>query len=249
MARGARKKSSNPSVGGFGDFVLSHRDEILQSWIGAIEKNPTISSDNLTRGQLLDHLPKLCGELAALLKHPKAESVKKDARRDARAHGWKRWRQGYKLDELIREICLVRRDFIDTWLPALAATDQCFDVDRQNRARRIVEVFFDNVIVEATVQFVRENQQTIPQTNPRVHSTKKSRASAKHKFVRLISHQMREPLAPLLLALDFLLLQESFSVEGIDIVRSVQSGIKQEARAIEELLGLIDSILAENENR
>ena len=249
MPRVAGKKSSSLSVGGFGDFVFSHRDEILQSWIGAIEKNPTISSDNLTRGQLLDHLPALCGELAALLKHPKAKSVKKEARRDARAHGWKRWRQGYKLDELIREICVVRRDFIDTWLPSLGATDKFSDVDRQSRARRIVEVFFDNVIVEATVQFVRENQQTVLQVHPRERSNKKSRASAKHKFVRLISHQMREPLAPLLLALDFLLLRESFSVEGIDIVRSIQSGIKKEAQAIEDLLGLVDSILAENENR
>jgi hypothetical protein len=52
--------------------VLAHREQILQS------------------------------ELAALLKQPNAKEIKREARQDARAHGWKRWRQGYKLEELIR---------------------------------------------------------------------------------------------------------------------------------------------------
>jgi hypothetical protein len=78
------------------------------------------------------------------------------------------WRQGYKLEELIREICLIRRNFIDTWLQAFAAVDVRFDFDAQNAARRVVECFFDNVIIEATVQFVEENQQPVRQLNARL---------------------------------------------------------------------------------
>ena len=84
---------------------------------------------------------------------------------DARTHGWKRWRQGYKLEELIREICLIRRNFIDTWLKAFAAKEGRFDFDAQNAARRVVECFFDNLIVEATVQFVEECQEAVRQLN------------------------------------------------------------------------------------
>jgi hypothetical protein len=104
--------------------VLANREQILQSWIAAVDQNPNIStSDNLTYTQLLDHLPELCTELAALLKHPNAKEIKRETRQDARAHGWKRWRQGYKLEELICEICLIRRSFIDTWFKAFAATN------------------------------------------------------------------------------------------------------------------------------
>jgi hypothetical protein len=157
------------AISGFGDFVLAHREQILQSWIAAVDQHPNIStSDNLTYAQLLDHLPELCTELGALLKQPNAEEIKREARQDARAHGWKRWRQGYKLEELIREICLIRRNFIDTWLQAFAAVDVRFDFDAQNAARRVVECFFDNVIIEATVQFVEENQQPVRQLNARL---------------------------------------------------------------------------------
>jgi len=173
--------------------VLAHREQILKSWIAAVDKHPNIStSDNLTYAQLLDHLPELCTELAALLKQPDAQEIKREARQDARAHGWKRWRQGYKLEELIRELCLIRRNFIDTWLKAFAAADVRFDFDAQNAARRVVECFFDNVIIEATVQFVEEHQEAVRQLNARP----KPRVTGNAEFVQRITHLLREPLGP-----------------------------------------------------
>src|SRR5215468_9596236 len=149
MASSGQKRSARPIFAEFGDFVLSHRDEILKSWIATIDQHPNISaSDNLTYTQLLDHLPELCTELAALLKQPNAHDIQREAREDARAHGWKRWRQGYKLEELIREICLIRRNFNDAWLKAFASENEGFDSGSQNVARRVVENFFDNVIIE-----------------------------------------------------------------------------------------------------
>jgi signal transduction histidine kinase len=243
MARSSQMRGAPAAFAEFGDFVLSHREEILRSWIAAVDRHPDISaSDNLTYTQLLDHLPELCSELAALLKQPGAESVKKEAKRDAKAHGWKRWRQGYKLDELIREVCLIRRHFIDTWLPAFAATDARFDVKAQNGARRVVERFFDNVVIEATVQFVEENQQAVRQMKARLRAQKKASAAAKAELVQLISHRLREPLAPLLFAVEVLLLEESLSARGVEAIQVLHRNAKQEAQEIGELLKLIDQM-------
>ena len=214
-------------------FCIAHRDQILHSWIAAVDKHPSISSsDNLTYTQLLDHLPELCTELAALLKQPDAKEIKREARQDARAHGWKRWRQGYKLEELIREICLIRRSFIDTWVKTFAAEERGFDFDAQNAARQIVEGFFDNVIIEATVQFVEEHQEAGRQLN----ATLKPSVPRNADFVKHITHLLREPLGPLLLGLDVLLREESLSPRGIEMIGVLQRGVKKEADAIEELL-------------
>jgi signal transduction histidine kinase len=213
--------------------VLSRREQILKSWIAAVDQNPSIStSDNLTYTQLLDHLPELCTELAALLKQPDAKEIKREAKQDARAHGWKRWRQGYKLEELIREICLIRRNFIDTWLKAFAATDPSFGFDAQNAAQRVVEGFFDNVIIEATVQFVEENQDAVRQLNARL----KPRETGNAEFVQRITHLLREPLGPLLLGLEVLLREESLSPRGVEMIGVLHRGVQKEAQAIEELL-------------
>jgi len=181
---------------------------------------------------LLDHLPELCTELAALLKQPDAKEIKREAKQDARAHGWKRWRQGYKLDELIREICLIRQNFTDTWLKAFAAVDKRFDLDAQNAARRVVESFFDNVIIEATVQFVEERQEAVRQLSAAVKPSETGNA----EFVQRITHLLREPLGPLLLGLEVLLREESLSPRGVEMIEVLQRGVQKEAQAIEELL-------------
>jgi signal transduction histidine kinase len=218
--------------------VLAQREQILQSWIAAVDQHPNIStSDNLTYTQLLDHLPELCTELAALLKQPNAQEIQREARQDARAHGWKRWRQGYKLEELIREICLIRRNFIDTWLKAFAALDERFDFDAQNAARRLVESFFDNVIIEATVQFVEEHQEAVRQ----LHAGLKPTATNDPEFTQRITHLLREPLGPLLIGLEVLLHEEALSPRGVEMIGLLQRGVKKEAEAIEELLRSIGS--------
>lgn len=216
-----------------GDFVSAHREDILQSWITAVDQHPSISSsDNLTSTQLLDHLPELCTELAALLKQPNAKEIQQEARQDARAHGWKRWRQGYKLEELIREICLIRRNFNDRWLRAFAAIDVRFDVDAQSLARRIVESFFDNVIIEATIQFVGEHEQALRQLNAQL----KPRGTSNAELVQRITHLLREPLGPLLVGLEVLLREENLSPRGVEMIEVLQRSVKKEAQAIEELL-------------
>jgi signal transduction histidine kinase len=213
--------------------VLAQREQILQSWIVAVEKHPDIStSDTLTYTQLLDHLPELCTELGALLKQPNAQEIKREARHDARAHGWKRWRQGYKLEELIREICLIRCNFIDTWLKAFAVVDKRFGLDAQNAARRIVECFFDNVIIEATVQFVEEHQEALHQLDAGLEA----RVTGKAEFVQRITHLLREPLGPLLLGLEVLLREEALSPRGVEMIGVLQRNVQKEAEAIEELL-------------
>jgi signal transduction histidine kinase len=218
--------------------VLAKREQILQSWIAAVDQHPNIStSHNLTYTQLLDHLPELCTELAALLKQPNAQEIKREARQDARAHGWKRWRQGYKLEELIREICLIRRNFIDAWLKAFAALDERFHFDAENAARRLVESFFDNVIIEATVQFVEEHQEAVHQ----LHAGLKPTATNNPEFIQRITHLLREPLGPLLIGLEVLLREEALSPPGVEMIGVLQRGVQKEAEAIEELLRSIGS--------
>ena len=137
------------------------------------------------------------------------------------------------MEELIREICLIRRNFIDTWFKAFAAADVRFDFDAQNAAQRVVECFFDNVIIEATVQFVEEHQEAVRQLNARL----KPSITGNAEFVQRITHLLREPLGPLLLGLEVLLREESLSPRGVEMIGVLHRGVKKEADAIEELLG------------
>ena len=66
---------------------------------------------------------------------------------------------------------------------------------------------------------------------------------ANAELIALIAHRLREPLGPTLLALQLLVREEQLSPQGID--RMLQRSIKQEVRAITELLTLIRTFLEE----
>ena len=65
------------------------------------------------------------------------------------------------------------------------------------------------------------------------------------ELIALIEHRLREPLGPTLLVLQLLLREESLSPQGIDLIRMLRRSIKQEVRAITELLTLMRTFLGE----
>jgi signal transduction histidine kinase len=70
-------------------------------------------------------------------------------------------------------------------------------------------------------------------------------ASARSELIKLIRHRLHEPLGPTLLVLQLLLREESLSPQGVALIRMLQRSIKEEVRAIRELLTIIESFIAE----
>ena len=69
--------------------------------------------------------------------------------------------------------------------------------------------------------------------------------TANAELIALIEHRLREPLGPTLLVLQLLLRQEPLSPQGIALIRMLQRSIKEEVRAIRELLTLMRAFLEE----
>ena len=70
-------------------------------------------------------------------------------------------------------------------------------------------------------------------------------ASARSELIKLIRHRLHEPLGPTLLVLQLLLREETLSPQGVALIRMLQRSIKEEVRAIRELLTIIESFIAE----
>ena len=69
--------------------------------------------------------------------------------------------------------------------------------------------------------------------------------SARSEVIKLIRHRLHEPLGPTLLVLQLLLREESLSPQGVALIRMLQRSIKEEVRAIQELLAIIESLIPE----
>ena len=72
-----------------------------------------------------------------------------------------------------------------------------------------------------------------------------TRDATNAELIALIEHRLREPLGPTLLVLQLLLREESLSPQGIGLIRMLQRNIKEEVRAITDLLTLMRTFLEE----
>ena len=96
-----------------GTHLSGRQDSILRAWQGAIKRDPKLTTgDALPRVQLLDHIPAILGifvyELRAAAGDSASDnpvaSAEQAGEGPATAHGLQRWRQGYDLREVTREL-------------------------------------------------------------------------------------------------------------------------------------------------
>ena len=69
--------------------------------------------------------------------------------------------------------------------------------------------------------------------------------SARLELIKLIRHRLHEPLGSTLLVLQLPLREEALSPQGVALIRMLQRSIKEEVRAIRELLTIIEKFIQE----
>jgi RsbT co-antagonist protein rsbRD N-terminal domain len=142
-----------------GDYLLAYRQEIIAEWVQAVERNPDIPSSDLLRyKELVDHLPKLLESLAKILKSALSSPQRSEISRDARVHGNHRWRQGYRLEEVIREANIVRHILFDKWLDAFGREVSEFNRESREAAEKIIHQAVNDIFTDSAEQFVEEQQ-------------------------------------------------------------------------------------------
>jgi hypothetical protein len=89
---------------------------------------------------------------------------------------------------------------------------------------------------------VRRGQKNSAQLYVKPESTD---GPARAELIKLVRHRLHEPLGPTLLVLQLLLREESLSPQGVALIRMLQRSIKEEVRAIHELLTIIETFIQE----
>jgi PAS domain S-box-containing protein len=131
------------------DHIDRQSDEILAHWRTAVEQMGTVPvADRLPSAEFLDHVPALLDRLAERLRGAPSE-----AGTEGREHGRHRWRQGYDIADVVRELGQLRAALV-------RATGEFARVHGWDLAGYEAAVAaVDDVIEEATAESVRQFQQ------------------------------------------------------------------------------------------
>jgi signal transduction histidine kinase len=230
-----------------GDYLLTHREEIIGEWLRAVEQNTGISSsDDLKYRELVDHLPQVFEDLAELLKSPQSYESRVDVSQAARVHGKHRWRQGYKLEEVIREASIVRRILFHDWVDAYAKEVPEFKGQTRKAAETLIHQVVDDVVTDSAEQFVAEQQKNLIKLNSELadalaevrqqKAAAKAANQAKDKFLAMLSHELRTPLNPILLWANATLKEEKIAPSLKEDLEMVRRNVELEVHLIDDLL-------------
>ncbi|MGF6374319.1 signal transduction histidine kinase [Paraburkholderia sp. RAU6.4a] len=152
----------------FANFIRAERGGLTRQWMHAVSADADlVEADKLTYRQLADHLPDILDELCRGLDAEDLERVETSIERDAKKHGKVRWQQGYRIEELVRELDLFQQVLFEA-LEEFVERDRTCTRRHESRARRLIAEAFSVVRYESIKEAVAERDRRIDEYTGRL---------------------------------------------------------------------------------
>ncbi len=175
--------------------LCAHKAAMVERWLDDLRSRPDIpSADPLPRHELVDHMPQLFDEMADTLRDGDERNSDEAICDKARVHGRHRWRQGFRLDELIREATALRAQIVAELEVCCAAQPTPVPPAEKGVALTILRDFFDNLTIGSVREFVEERGRELEGVNAALASASRRAndlAQARMKMMRTVSHELR----------------------------------------------------------
>ena len=221
----------------FSDFIREQRARLTEKWIKAVFGDvDLVEADKLTYQQLADHLPEILEGLCRALDVEDLERVEPAIERDARKHGMVRWRQGYRIEELVRELDLFHQVLADA-LEEFADQESTFTRRHEGRARRLVAETLSMVTLTSIKEVVSERDRKIDEYTGRLERanhelTLKQRLvgdlyESRMQITRSVVHDLRNFLNSFSIALQLIERAPSKADMALTLAKRQASDMKQ----------------------
>jgi signal transduction histidine kinase len=140
------------ALNGLATALRQQQTQLTGRWMELVCGDASVAhADNLTHQQLADHIPRIFDEICSVLESQELDSQEQAIEADARQHGKWRLRQGYRIDELVRELDLFRQVLLAA-IGDYAQRHASFDRKREEQARLIT----DQALSVVTLTSIRE---------------------------------------------------------------------------------------------
>ena len=142
------------------DYFAAQKEVIIGEWLDRVRRDPEIPTETLSIAALKNHLPQLFDDLVDTFRRYGSEGVAEQAEADAGSHGTTRWRQGFQLKEVLRELMHLRTGLIyhlfqfESVNPDLGMAARFFALTTLHR-------FLDELAMDATGQYLIEESHAL----------------------------------------------------------------------------------------
>ncbi len=140
-------------------LLRTGQETIVRDWTEKVTADRRVNSDaRLSYIQLIDHVPQIVEELQEAMARGDREAPMLS---EAREHGRQRWRQGYELKEVVRELTLLRAtlvEFLERYSGALPTRSR----DDLTSSLNSINLFMDDEIYKTVEAYLEAPQNSPP---------------------------------------------------------------------------------------
>src|SRR6202453_279994 len=210
------------------DQLEKLKDQIVDHWRREVRTNPEQAAlvAHLDDLELQDHLPALTERIIALLRGEPADGLIEDAIE----HGQQRYRDGYSVVQLLRELQIFRRVLAN--MAYEIVEDE--SAEHVQNCRNLVIDIIDRSMNASVSEYTRaaEEQRLVAQDEARDLHEQRDR------FLVTLSHELRNQVSPILLGLQLLKDLTLADQRVKPVVARVERQARQQAILIDDLLGI-----------
>jgi hypothetical protein len=138
-------------------LLRNGQETIVRDWTERVALDRRVNSDaRLSYLQLVDHIPEIVEELQFALAGRNGGQMLQEGKE----HGRQRWRQGYELKEVVRELTLLRAtlaEFLERYRGALPVQEEL------TRSLQKINLFMDDEIYKTVEAYLDASKN--PQAN------------------------------------------------------------------------------------
>jgi signal transduction histidine kinase len=190
----------------------------------------------LTDKELIDHFPQLFADLAEYFLREASLETRKRTVEAAVKHGKTRWRQGYHLTELVRELWLVQKSILDL------AIERFFELNPQwvtysKTAWKNLTGFFEDSVAGYVQRYVDDHTEELRHVNSRLLEANRNLSridGLRLRLIRTVSHEIANVLNTLNLTMSFLTASDDRSSRE-EMLRTCQRNVQEMSDLLDDL--------------
>jgi hypothetical protein len=138
--------------GRLADYFDSHKEEITNRWISRVRNDPHVPTGLMTKIEILDHLPLIIDAIVQALRQPNSGSAVEQLHQATVRHSIIRWIERFDLQAVIREVYLLRAEFIHH-LRDFEEAHRGFDAASIHSASATIHRMLDDLLVDSKEVF------------------------------------------------------------------------------------------------
>lgn len=98
--------------GRLADYLESHKDVMTNEWVERVRKDPGVPTGSMTKLEIIDHIPLIFDAIIQALRQYRTDAAIEQLHTVAVRHTIVRWIERFDLQAVLREISLLRTEFV-----------------------------------------------------------------------------------------------------------------------------------------